>query len=140
MNRKSWTRRQVLRGAGVSLALPWLETFAPRTAKAQAAAAAAKKRYVVLYFPNGSAEFWHPTSVSTGTGIIQGDNWMLSPILAPMEPLKKYLTVMTNVNYGATALQKCNPSHGQLAQSMLTCTQPDLNPAIARAGVSVDQL
>ena len=38
MNRKtSWTRRQVLKGAGVSLALPWLETFAPRTAKAQAA-------------------------------------------------------------------------------------------------------
>src|SRR4051812_30321300 len=94
----TWTRRQVLKGAGVSLALPWLETFAPRTARAQAAASAAKKRYVVLYFPNGTAEYWHPTG--TGTGIIQGDSWQLSPILAPLQPLKKYVTVMTNVGYG----------------------------------------
>lgn len=63
--RTSWTRRQVLRGAGVSLSLPWLETFAPRTAKAQAAAAAANKRYVVLYFPNGSAELM---SAAEGAG------------------------------------------------------------------------
>jgi Protein of unknown function (DUF1552) len=141
MTRTSWTRRQVLRGAGVSLSLPWLETFAPRTAKAQAAATAANKRYVVLYFPNGSAEFWHPSSLSTGTGtIIQGDNWQLSPILAPLAPLKKYLTVMSNVSYAATGLQKANPSHGQLCQALMTCTIPDLNPAVCRAGVSVDQL
>jgi hypothetical protein len=135
MNGKTWTRRQVLRGAGVALALPWLETFAPQTARAQAAAA--KRRYVVLYFPNGSAEYWHPTSTVTGNAT--GDQWSLSPILAPLEPLKKYLTVMQNVGY-LTALQKCNPSHGQLAQAMLTCTQPDLSPNVARAGTSVDQL
>jgi hypothetical protein len=135
MNGKTWTRRQVLKGAGVALALPWLETFAPRTARAQAAAA--KKRYVVLYFPNGSAEYWHPTSTVMTNAT--GDQWSLSPILAPLQPLKKYVTVMQNVGY-LTALQKCNPSHGQLGQAMLTCTQPDLNPAVARAGVSVDQL
>ncbi|HVZ72832.1 MAG TPA: DUF1552 domain-containing protein [Polyangia bacterium] len=135
MNRKTWTRRQVLRGAGVALSLPWLETFAPRTAKAQAAAA--KRRYVVLYFPNGSAEYWHPSSTVTGTAT--GDQWNLSPILAPLEPIKKYVSVLQNVGY-QTALQMANPSHGQLAQAMLTCTQPDLNPAVARAGTSVDQL
>jgi uncharacterized protein DUF1552 len=138
MNRKNWTRRQVLKGAGVSLALPWLETFAPRTAKAQAAAAAAKKRYVVLYFPNGTSTFWHPTA--TGTGIVQGDNWELSPILAPLAPVKPYLTVMTNVQYASPTLQMANPSHGQLCQAMMTCTAPNLNPSICQAGVSVDQL
>lgn len=138
MNRKNWTRRQVLKGAGVSLALPWLETFAPRTARAQAAAVAAKRRYVVMYFPNGSSEFWHPTA--TGTGIVQGDSWQLSPILAPLAPLKAYTTVMTNVGYASTVLQTANPSHGQLCQAMMTCTAPDLNPAVCRAGVSVDQL
>ena len=138
MNRKTtWTRRQVLKGAGVSLSLPWLETFAPRTAKAQAAAA--KKRYVVLYFPNGSAEYWHPTGMGTSP-TFTGDNWQLSPILAPLLPLKKYTTVMTNVSYAQPGLQAANPSHGQLCQSIMTCTQPDLNPALARAGVSVDQL
>jgi hypothetical protein len=126
----------VLKGAGVSLALPWLETFAPRTAKAQAAAA--KRRYVMLYFPNGTAEFWHPTGTGAGT-TFTGDNWTLSPILQPLQTLKKYVTVVQGVGY-TTALQKCNPSHGQLAQSILTCMQPDLNPGIARAGTSADQL
>jgi hypothetical protein len=139
MNRKTtWTRRQVLRGAGVSLALPWLETFAPRTAKAQAAAAAAKRRYVVLYFPNGTAEYWHPTGTGTGT-TFTGDTWQLSPILAPLAPIKKYVTVIQGVGM-VTALQKCNPSHGQLAQSMMTCVQPSLNPNVAMAGISVDQV
>jgi len=139
MSRKTtWTRRQVLRGAGVSLALPWLETLAPSTAKGQAAASAAKKRYVVMYFPNGSAEFWKP--MATGTDIVQGDNWQLSPILAPLQPLKKYVTVMSNVSYAPGGLMNANPSHGQLCQSMLTCAIPSVNPAVARAGVSVDQL
>ncbi len=135
MNGKTWTRRQVLKGAGVALSLPWLETFAPRTARAQAAAA--KRRYIALYFPNGTAEFWHPTSSVTTNAT--GDQWNLSPILAPLEPLKEYVSVLQNVGY-VTTLQKCNPSHGQLAQSMMTCVQPDLNPAVAHAGVSVDQL
>jgi hypothetical protein len=137
MNRKTtWTRRQVLKGAGVSLALPWLETFAPRTAKAQAAAA--KHRYVLLYFPNGSAEYWHPTGMGTGT-TFTGDTWQLSPILAPLQNIKKYVTVVQGLGY-TTPLQKCNPSHGQLGQSIATCTQPSLNPAVAMAGISVDQL
>jgi hypothetical protein len=136
MNRKTtWTRRQVLKGAGVSLALPWLETFAPSEAKAQAAP---KRRYVMLYFPNGTAEYWHPTGMGTGN-TITGDSWTLSPILAPLQALKKYVTVVQGVGYTAN-LQKCNPSHGQLGQAITTCTQPNLNPAVAQAGVSMDQL
>src|SRR5689334_18740237 len=67
-----FTRRTMLRGLGVALALPWLETLAPRTARAQAASAA--KRYIMLYFPNGTADFWKPA----GAGF--GDAWKLSPI------------------------------------------------------------
>jgi hypothetical protein len=132
MNGKTWTRRQVLRGAGVALSLPWLETIAPRTARAQAAAAA-KKRYVMLYFPNGTAEFWHPTGMGTG------DAWKLSPILEPLAPVKKYVTVIQNVGY-QLALQKPNPSHSQLGAGISTCTVPDPNPAVARNGISVDQV
>ncbi|HEY0712479.1 MAG TPA: DUF1552 domain-containing protein, partial [Polyangia bacterium] len=93
MKRKSlptnWSRRQVLRGTGVAIALPWLETFAPRKAHAQAAV---KKRFMTLYFPNGTAEFWLPT----GQGA--GDAWKLSPILEPLLPMKKYLTVLSGIN------------------------------------------
>ena len=139
MNRKTtWTRRQVLRGAGVSLALPWLETFAPRTAKAQAAAAAAKRRYVMLYFPNGTATYWHPTGTGAGN-TFSGDAWTLSPILEPLSTLKPYLTVVQGIGY-TTDLQTANPSHGQLCQSITTCVKPSVNPAVAMAGVSMDQL
>src|SRR5678815_5594458 len=129
MKRKTWSRRHALMGAGVALSLPWLETFSPRTALAQTAAT--KKRYVVLYFPNGAAEFWHPT----GTG--SGDSWTLSPILEPLAPFKKYVTVLQNVGYHP-ALQHCNPSHSQLGAGMTTCTVPDANPGVARNATSVD--
>jgi hypothetical protein len=140
MNSKTkWSRRQILKGAGVSLALPWMETFAPRTAKAQAAAV--KQRYVVLYFPNGTATWWHPTATGGATGTVTGDtNWSLSPILAPLQPIKKYLSVLQNVTYGNKVLPLANPSHGQLCQSMMTCVNPPLNAAVAMTGTSVDQL
>jgi hypothetical protein len=115
----------------VALSLPWLETLAPRSARAQAAAA--KRRYVMLYFPNGTAEFWHPT----GTG--SGDTWKLSPILEPLAPVKKYVTVLQNVGYHP-GLQKPNPSHSQLGAGISTCTVPDPAPAVCRNAISVDQV
>jgi hypothetical protein len=126
---KNWTRRQVLKGAGVALSVPWLETFAPRTAKAQAAAA--KKRFISLYFPNGCADFWHPTG--------SGATWGLSPIWEPLAPLKDKLIATQNLTYQG-GLQKPNPSHSQLCASMWSCVVPDANPANARNGVTVDQM
>ena len=84
------SRRSFLRGAGVALTLPWLETLAPRAASAQAAGAI--RRYVMLYFPNGSADFWRPQVAGSG------DAWRLSPILEPLGPVKNYVTVLTNVS------------------------------------------
>ena len=131
MNSKNWSRRQILKGAGVALGLPWLETFAPRTARAQVAGA--RKRFVGLYFPNGTADYWHPT------GMGSGDAWKLSPILEPAAPIKPYLTVLQNVGY-PVGLRQCNPNHSQLCAGMWTATQPDFNPAVARNATSVDQL
>jgi hypothetical protein len=124
------SRRQILKGVGVALSLPWLETFAPRTAKAQVAAA--KRRYVALYFPNGTASFWNPTGSGTGSA------WNLSPILEPALPIKTQMMVLQNVGYHP-GLRTCNPNHSQLCAGLWTCTQPDFNPAIARNATSVDQ-
>jgi hypothetical protein len=132
MKRSSWTRRQVLKGAGVALSLPWLETFAPRTARAQADAA--RRRYIMLYFPNGSAEYWNPVGAG-GTGTA----WALSPILAPLQAVKKWVTVVKNVTYQA-ALQMPNPSHSQLGAAIATCAVPAADPNVAKAGTSVDQV
>jgi hypothetical protein len=125
------SRRKLLKGAGVALSLPWLETFAPRTAKAQAAGA--RKRFISLYFPNGTAAYWHPT----GTGF--KDAWKLSPILEPAAPIKHSMMVLQNVGY-PPGLRMCAPNHSQLCAGLWTCVQPDLNPAVARNATSVDQL
>ncbi len=74
------SRRAVLRGTGVALALPWLPSLAPEPARAQSTAA---KRLVPIYLPNGASVLWWET---TGSGA--GDQWQLSPLLAPFEPVK----------------------------------------------------
>jgi hypothetical protein len=125
----------MLCGAGVALSLPWLETLAPRRARAQAAAA--PRRYVSLYFPNGTAAYWRPSS--TGTG----DAWKLSPILEPLAPVKSKMLVLGNVANTAPFITDENPdgekledSHPSLAASTWTATPPSWTSN----GISVDQI
>src|SRR5688572_7713544 len=88
MNRV-FSRRNVLRGAGVALALPWMESLVPKAARAQATAY--PKRFIPIFFPNGSAEYWRPAAAGEGAA------WSLSPILQPFEALKSKMIVMTGM-------------------------------------------
>jgi hypothetical protein len=130
-----WSRRQWLRGAGVAPSLPWLETFAPRTAQAQASTT--RKRLVTLYFSNGTAAFWTPT----GSG--SGDAWQLSPIMEPLAPVKDKLLAVSNVSNTAPFITAKDPvgekpqgSHGALSASTWTATAPNGSAN----GISVDQV
>jgi len=85
------SRRGVLRGLGVALTLPLLESLAPRAAKGQAAAAA--KRFIPIYFPNGAAIEWWDIQ---GTG----SAWQPGPLLRPLLPVKAQTLVIKNLgNY-----------------------------------------
>ena len=123
------SRRAFLRGAGVALALPWLETLAPKKARAQAAGAA--RRYISLYFPNGTADFWRPSGA--------GQDWQLSPILQPLAELKSYLTVLSNVSNYAPFGGHVEPSHSNLGAATWTCMKPSGN-GNNNSGISIDQL
>jgi hypothetical protein len=138
MNRM-FSRRTILRGAGVALALPWLESLAPRTAAAQAAV---RKRYMPIYIPNGTADFWTPQ------GMGQGEAWTLSGILEPLKAFKAKMTVLTNLENGtafnADGSSSVEPSHGRQPGAWLTCIDPEV--VRNRLGVteanqpSIDQL
>ncbi|HTM46975.1 MAG TPA: DUF1552 domain-containing protein [Polyangiaceae bacterium] len=92
--KKMLSRRNVLRGAGVALALPWLESLAPRPARAQAAAAA-PKRFVFIYMPGGAGIEWEDI---TGTGA--GANWQLGSLHEPFVPMKSKMLMIRNLgNY-----------------------------------------
>jgi hypothetical protein len=127
------TRRTILRGAGVALALPWLESLAPRAARGQMAAP--PQTFIAMTFPCGAAAFWKPKAPGSG------DAWTLSPILEPLAPLKPYVNVLANVgNYGPFG-GHVEPSNSNLAASLLTCTRAIASgPDNATNGISADQV
>jgi hypothetical protein len=134
--RRGVTRRSVLRGAGAALALPWLESAAPRRARGQAAPS--PRTFVAMSFPKGVAARWKPAA--TGTG----DGWTLSPILEPLAPVKPYVTVLAGVgNYGPFG-GHVDPTNAYLTAAMLTGTRPQVElqsgVRVATVATSVDQL
>ena len=132
-SKTAFSRRNVLRGLGVGLALPWLESLTP---PARAQAVAAKKRYLLMYFPCGVARaYWPPKGQGAGTA------WSLSALMEPLAPYKKYLQVLSNV--GQEALYNNglnpNPSHSLYCAPSFSCTVPDTKLPIL-GGPTVDQI
>lgn len=125
------SRRTILRGAGASLALPWLEAMMPARASA-AAAAAAPVRMAILYMANGTREdMWTPEG--------EGADYKLSPTLAPLEDLKDRLIIPTNLwNQSA----KGSEGHYIKTAGFLTSTTvtKTLGVDLNCNGVSMDQL
>ena len=137
---RSLSRRAILRGAGVALALPWLESLAPRTAGAQAAAPIV--RFLPIFLPNGAAEVWTPQ----GSGV--GANWSLSALLSPFTDLKAKMSVITNLENGSAfnpdGSPHVEPSHGRQPGGWLTCVDAQVISkrmgGIEANGISVDQV
>lgn len=137
----AFSRRTLLRGAGVALTLPWLESLAPRAARAQAGDA--PRRFLPIFLPNGAHELWRPPTAGTG------DAWQLSSVLEPFgAALKRKLSVVTNLENGsvfnADGSGSVEPSHGRLAGAWLTCMNGEevrAKLAVGEAnGISVDQI
>src|SRR5258708_3227910 len=79
------TRRRVLAGAGVTMALPWLESL-PVFAES-ASPASFPKRFAVLFMGNGvNEEHWG----AEGSGAAM----KLGKTLAPLDPLKHKINVI----------------------------------------------
>jgi hypothetical protein len=97
MNPLQTTRRDVLRGAGVMLALPWMESLTSGLVSAAAAPAnesAMNKppvRFAVLFFPNGVwKDNWIPKQ--------SGSDYELPFALTPLAGLKNDITVFSNLD------------------------------------------
>ncbi|MEN9578264.1 MAG: hypothetical protein RJA70_1273 [Pseudomonadota bacterium] len=83
-------RRHVLKGAGVALSLPFIESLLPKTARGQEMPA---KRFVSIYTPHGAPSSWEDT---TGAG----PAWQLSKIQASLAAVQsKMLMVRRLANF-----------------------------------------
>jgi hypothetical protein len=145
ITKKHISRRAVLRGMGVTMALPMLEAMVPaRTAFAKTAAG--KVRLAAIEMVHGSAgatkfglqkNLWSPAAVGKG--------FDLSPSsLAPLEPFRDYLTIVSNTdvrNAEAFELPEIGGDHFRSSAVFLTQAHPlQTQGSGVRAGISLDQL
>jgi hypothetical protein len=140
ITKRAISRRTVLRGMGVAVALPLLEAMVPAlTAVAQTAASPAR-RYGFFYMPNGVAmnhtntNYWKPVTVGT--------DFEMSQILKPLEPFRSQLTVVSGLhNRPAESLGDGNGDHTRSTGSWLTGVHiKRTEGSDLRAGVSADQV
>ena len=117
-------RRTVLRGAGVTMCLPWLESLS-----AYASATAFPKRFAVLFMGNGVNED-HWGAEGSGAGMT------LSRSLSPLEPLKKKINVINGLFNKNSTGQGIHPAQ---TGSLLTGAPITKGP-IVHSGISVDQM
>ena len=129
--KKHISRRAVLKGVGASIALPMLDAMNPAaTAWAQTPAGATPKRFAFIGFPHGAImDRWSPPQ--TGT------NYEMSPILQPLEPFRKHLTIVSGLRNKPAETPE---PHGYIEMTWLTCVKPwDHGVASPDSGVSADQ-
>jgi hypothetical protein len=130
LTRKHLSRRTILKGAGLTIALPLLDAMVPaRTAWAQTAAAASP-RLGFVYFPHGALqEEWTPTKT--------GRDFDFPFILKPLEPHRNYVTVVSGLrNKGGES----SSPHGIIEETWLNCVAPRQRNAKTGVGITVDQV
>src|SRR5919106_3845271 len=121
------SRRTVLRGAGVTMALPWLESLSAFAAIPSSSPF--PKRFAVLFMGNGINEnHWGATG--------SGDDLKLSLSLSPLEPIKKKVTVINGLFNKHSTGQGIHPAQ---TGSLLSGAPITRGPVI-HAGITVDQV
>jgi hypothetical protein len=127
------TRRTALKGLGVSLGLPWLESLQPRQALA-ASDSQHPRRMAFLFVPNGvHMPDWTPERENYG--------FSLPYILEPLGAVQDDLLVLSGLTHDKGRANGDGPGdHARSASVFLTGAQPRKTAgANIRSGVSVDQ-
>lgn len=130
---KHLSRRTVLRGLGVSIALPMLDSMIP--AMAAPAKGAAPVRLGFVYVPNGmTMADWTPKT--------PGPDFEMGPILKRFEAFRKDMLVFGNMaDHNGNALGDGGGDHARAGGSFLTGVHPKKTAGKdIQVGISVDQL
>ena len=138
VTKKHLSRRTVLKGAGVSLALPLLDAMIPAATALADTAAAPQLRVGFFYIPHGAIlwntaygaemDHWSPRG--------SGADFKLSPILEPLEKLKHYVTSFSNLENKANQ----NSVHAIVPATWLSGVRPDANATGASMATTIDQM
>lgn len=136
ITKKHLDRRTFLRGAGVTMALPLLDSMVPAQTPLVKTAANARTRLGFCYIPHGAI-------LSNWTPVGEGADFELSRILAPLKPVRDQVVVVSGLaqkNAGATAGDS-GGDHGRSPSVFLNGVRPRRTEGEdVRAGTTVDQM
>jgi hypothetical protein len=132
MTAKRISRRALLRGAGVTLALPLLEAMRPLRSLAGDAASAPPRRLVFIYASTGVAV---PSWTPSGEGV----SYELSPTLQPLREFRDDFLVLSGLDHRRE--DRASNEH-DMASSTLLSTAPlgERDRATYATGLTVDQI
>ncbi|MCA9047461.1 MAG: DUF1552 domain-containing protein [Planctomycetaceae bacterium] len=130
----SFSRRAALRGLGISLSLPWLDSLAPVARGAASAIETPPQRMAFLFVPNGvHVPDWIPQT--------EGYGFQLPYILEPLAAVQDDFMVISGLTHDKGRANGDGPGdHARSASVFLTGAQPrKTDGSNIRSGVSVDQ-
>jgi hypothetical protein len=145
ITRKHISRRAVLRGMGVSLALPLLYSMIPAQTPLARTAAVPKTRLACIEMVHGAAgstvegsnkHYWSPAQ--------EGRDFEFSETLSPLEPYRDYITIVSDTDLSpATAHSTAEEGadHFRSSAVFLTAAHPKMTEGSDYfVGTSIDQI
>ena len=133
ITKKHIPRRTFLRGAGVTLALPLLESMVPAQTPLRLTAAAPVRRFVGIWHPHGAAPgYWSPLQ--------EGKDFEFSFITKPLEPFRDRVVLITGLDMPEAMATDDEPG-GDHARGavLLSGARPRRNAVSPYLGVTIDQ-
>src|SRR5216117_3968713 len=136
ITKKSIPRRTFLRGAGVTLALRFLESMLPAQTplRQTAASPGSVRRFVGIWHPHGAAPgYWSPLK--------EGSNFEFSFITKPLEPFRDRVVLISGLDI-PEAMPTADEPGGDHARGavLLSGARPRRNAVSPYLGVTIDQL
>jgi hypothetical protein len=132
ISKKHLSRRTFLRGAGVTIALPFLESMVPAATPIRQTAAS-RTRFGAIYFPHGATMYkWTPEAEGTG--------FQFTEILEPLKPFRDRINVISDLSHPAAyGGGSATSNHTRSAAAYLSGANARLG-AKAYLGVTMDQV
>jgi len=134
ISKKFIPRRAFLKGAGVTIGLPLLDSMIPAQTPQKKTAATPTPRFLAIWHPHGAAPgYWSPLQ--------EGKDFEFSFITKPLEPFRNRVTLISGLDM-PEAMATTEEPGGDHARGavLLSGTRPRRNAVSPYLGVTLDQL
>jgi len=133
ITRKHLSRRTLLRGVGVSLGLPLLDSMIPAQTPLAKTAATSKSRLSCIYVPHGATmDKWTPAA--------DGKAFEFTEILSPLEKFRDRVSIVSNLAHPAAGGvgSDAGADHARSAAVFLSGVHPEQGSI--HVGTTIDQI